>query len=428
VPPPAPAPVAIPAATDVDASVLAAGGVEDDRESLEAGDRVVLIVEDDVDFARTVLGIARERGFKGVVALRGDTGFALARDLRPDAIVLDLELPVLDGSALLDHLKRDPETRHIPVHIVSATDGRQRALRAGAVAFLEKPATKEQIEETFSGLANFVDRDVKRLLVVEDDETQRSSIVELIGPGEDVEITAVGSSAEAVAELERREYDCMVLDLKLPDRSGFTLLEEIKQDERFRNVPIIVYTGKELTKREETSLRRYAETIIVKDVSSPERLLDETSLFLHRVESRLPSEKRRMLEQLHSADAVLQGKKVLVADDDVRNVFALASALESNGMEVLFAENGREAIELLRSSPDVDLVVMDLMMPEVDGYEAMRTIRSEPAWERLPIIALTAKAMKGEREKSIEAGASDYVTKPVDTDQLLSLIRVWLYG
>jgi CheY-like chemotaxis protein len=218
-----------------------------------------------------------------------------------------------------------------------------------------------------------------------------------------------------------------VLDLKLPDRSGFSLLEEVKKDRRFRDLPIIVYTGKELTKREETRLRRYAETIIVKDVRSPERLLDETSLFLHRVESRLPSEKRRMLEQLHSADAVFQGKRVLIADDDVRNVFALTSVLESNGMQVLFAENGREAMELLRSSPDVDLVLMDLMMPELDGYEAMRQIRAHPEWERLPIIALTAKAMKGDREKSIEAGASDYVTKPVDTDQLLSLIRVWLY-
>jgi CheY-like chemotaxis protein/signal transduction histidine kinase/HAMP domain-containing protein len=408
-------------------SALATSGIEDDRAELQPGDRVVLIVEDDLDFARTVLDIARERGFKGLVAARGDTGFALARRLRPDAIVLDLELPVLDGTALLDHLKRDPETRHIPVHIVSAADGRQRALRAGAVAFLEKPATKEQLEETFSGLASFIERGVKRLLVVEDDETQRSSIVELIGPGEDVEISAVGSSAEAVAALEQRDYDCMVLDLKLPDRSGFSLLEEVKKDPRFRDLPIIVYTGKELTKREETRLRRYAETIIVKDVRSPERLLDETSLFLHRVESRLPSEKRRMLEQLHSADAVFQGKRVLIADDDVRNVYALTSVLESNGMEVLFAENGREAMELLRSHPEVDLVLMDLMMPELDGYEAMRVIRAQPGWERLPIIALTAKAMKGDREKSIEAGASDYVTKPVDTDQLLSLIRVWLY-
>jgi signal transduction histidine kinase/CheY-like chemotaxis protein/HAMP domain-containing protein len=402
--------------------------VDDDRDSLQPGDRVVLIVEDDVDFAETVLGIARERGFKGLVALSGDAGFALARKLRPDAIVLDLELPVEDGTGLLDHLKHDAETRHIPVHIVSAGSGRQRALRAGAVAFLEKPATREQLEETFSVLASFIDRGVRRLLVVEDDETQRSSIVELIGPGEDVEITAVGSSAEAVAELERRIYDCMVLDLTLPDRSGFVLLEQVKSDRRFRDVPIIVYTGRELTKREETRLRRYAETIIVKDASSPERLLDETSLFLHRVESRLPSEKRRILEQLHGADAVFQGKKVLIADDDVRNVFALTSVLESGGMEVLFAENGREAMELLNANPDVDLVLMDLMMPELDGYEAMRAIRVQPGWERLPVIALTAKAMKGDREKSIQAGASDYVTKPVDTEQLLSLIRVWLYG
>jgi HAMP domain-containing protein/CheY-like chemotaxis protein/signal transduction histidine kinase len=433
--PETPTPILAPDEQDADlpfpeldtATLLHQSDVDDDRETLEPGDRVVLIVEDDPAFAETVLGVARERGFKGVVALRGDTGLALAQEYRPDAIVLDLQLSGIDGVTLLDNLKRDPETRHIPVHIVSAEDGRQRALRAGAVAFLRKPATIEELEEAFSGLAGFIDRGVKRLLVVEDDETQRSSIVELIGSGDDVEITAVASGEEALSELEQREYDCMVLDLKLPGRSGYALLEEVKRDDRFRDVPIIVYTGKELTKREETQLRRYAETIIVKDVSSPERLLDETSLFLHRVESRLPSEKRRMLEQLHGSEAVFEGKKVLIADDDVRNVFALASVLESHGMEVLFADNGREALEVLDANPDVDLVLMDIMMPELDGYETTRAVRKRPDFERLPIIALTAKAMKGDREKSIEAGASDYVTKPVDTDQLLSLIRVWLY-
>jgi CheY-like chemotaxis protein len=245
--------------------------------------------------------------------------------------------------------------------------------------------------------------------------------------GGDVEIEGVGSAEDALKVLAERTPDCVVLDLKLPDKSGFQLLEQVKQDERWRDLPIIIYTGKELTKREETRLRRYAETIVLKDASSPERLLDETSLFLHRVESRLPQEKRRMLEQLHSAEAVFQGRRVLVVDDDVRNVFALTSVLEGHGMHVRFAENGKEALDALREDGDVDLVLMDIMMPELDGYETTRAVRELPEYEKLPIIALTAKAMKGDREKAIAAGASDYITKPVDTDQLLSLMRVWLY-
>ncbi len=415
-------------AFEVDPSLLLQSEVEDDRADIAPGDRVVLIVEDDADFARTVLGIARERGFKGLVALRGDSGLALAHELKPDAIILDLQLPVIDGTALLEQLKNHPDTRHIPVHIVSSGDGRHDALRAGAVAFLEKPVTKEGLDEVFGEISSFIDRGAKRLLVVEDDEQQRNTVVELIGGGDDdVQITAVGSSEEALEQLAKQRFDCMVLDLKLPEKTGFALLEQVKQDERNRGLPIIIYTGKDLTRREETRLRRYAETIIVKDASSPERLLDETSLFLHRVEAKLPAEKRRMLEQLHSAEAVFQGKKVLIVDDDVRNVFALASVLEAHGMEVVFAENGREGVETLKVNPDVDLVLMDVMMPELDGYETTQTIRSMPGFERLPIISLTAKAMKGDREKSIAAGASDYITKPVDTDQLLSLLRVWLY-
>jgi HAMP domain-containing protein/signal transduction histidine kinase/CheY-like chemotaxis protein len=412
---------------ETDPSLLLPSEVGDDRETLDTGDRVVLIVEDDAEFAGTLLEIARERGFKGLVALRGDTGLALAREYRPDAILLDMQLPVVDGWELLDRLKRSPDTRHIPVHIVSGTDGRQNALRAGAVAFMEKPATKERLDEAFAEIASFIERGVKRLLVVEDDETQRDSIVELIGSEDDVEITAVGSSEEALAKLDETHFDCVVLDLKLPQKTGFALLEQVKKDARFHDVPIIIYTGKELTRREETTLKRYAQSIIVKDASSPERLLAETSLFLHRVEARLPASKRRMLEQLHSAEAVFEGKRVLIVDDDVRNVFALTSVLESYGMEVVYAENGKEALELLKNDPRVDLVLMDIMMPELDGYETMKAIRGQEGFAELPIIALTAKAMKGDREKSIDAGASDYVTKPVVTDQLLSLMRVWLY-
>jgi HAMP domain-containing protein/CheY-like chemotaxis protein/signal transduction histidine kinase len=414
---------------DFDPELLLKSEIEDDRHTIEEGDRVVLIVEDDVDFARTELELARRRGFKGVVATRGDFAVALAHEYHPDAIILDVKLPVQDGWQVLEHLKRNSVTRHIPVHIVSgAVDERhsQHALRSGAVAVLVKPVGKEELEDAFARIAEFHDR-VRSLLVVDDDEAQRKAVTELIGAGDDVEIVGAGSSEEALELLEQRRFDCMVLDLKLPKMSGFTLLEKVKSDDRFHTLPVIVYTGRELTRREETRLKKYAETIIVKDVRSPERLLDETALFLHRVEAKLPEEKRRMLEQLHSADSVLQGRKVLIADDDVRNVFALASVLERHGVEVLFAENGHEAIAALEANPGVDLVLMDIMMPELDGYEATRRIRADARFAKLPIISLTAKAMKGDREKSIESGASDYITKPVETDQLLSLMRVWLY-
>jgi CheY-like chemotaxis protein len=304
----------------------------------------------------------------------------------------------------------------------------QPALLAGAAAFTQKPASLEALGNVFVGIESFIDRDVRRLLVVDDDETQREAIIELVGGDGDVEIVAVGSSEEALSALDSEQpFDCMVLDLKLPKMTGFDLLEKVKREEGMHPLPVIVYTSQQLTRREETKLKRYAETIVVKDARSPERLLDETSLFLHRVESRLPDSKRRMLEQLHDADAMFLGKKVLIVDDDVRNVFALTSALEANGMEVLFAENGREGIELLAAHPDVDLVLMDVMMPELDGYETTQAIRQLPDFERLPVIALTAKAMKGDRERSIAAGASDYIAKPIDVDQLLSLMRVWLY-
>jgi HAMP domain-containing protein/CheY-like chemotaxis protein/GAF domain-containing protein len=415
-------------APELDPALLLPSDVRDDRDEIQEGDRVVLIVEDDPELAGTELDVARDRGFKGLVALRGDSGLALAHEFKPDAIILDMKLPVMDGWTVLDHLKHHPETRHIPVHIVSAGEGRHNALRAGAVAFLEKPISKEGLEETFGEIRSFIDRDVRRLLLVEDDESQRNSVVQLIGSGDDVEATGVSSSEEALEALEHRRYDCIVLDLKLPEMGGFDFLERIKGDERFSSIPVIVYTGKQLTRSEETKLRKFSDAIVIKDASSPERLLDETSLFLHRVERKLPAAKRRMLEQLHSAEEVFKDKRILIVDDDVRNVFALTSVLEANGMEVLYAENGKEAIEALHRDSGVHLMLMDIMMPELDGYEATRAIRSEEQFRQLPIIALTAKAMKGDREKAIAAGASDYIAKPVDTDQLLSLMRVWLYG
>jgi CheY-like chemotaxis protein len=347
---------------------------------------------------------------------------ALAHEYAPDAVVLAGP----ETASLLDQLKRHPRTRHVPVHVVGEAAARGEALRAGAAGFTEAPAGTEEIRAAFQGLAGFLDRPVRRLLVVEDDETQRNAVGELVA-GEDVEVTAVGTSEAALAELDKGAFDCIVLDLKLPKMTGFELLERLKSDDELRDVPVIIHTGKALTRRDETKLKRYAESIVVKDAGSPERLLDETSLFLHRPESALPVENRRMLEQLHQADEVLQGKKVLIVDDDVRNVFALTSALEARGMTIVFGENGREGIARLQENPDVDLVLMDIMMPEMDGYETTRAIREMPEHTRLPIISLTAKAMKGDREKSVAAGASDYITKPVDMEQLMSLMRVWLY-
>jgi HAMP domain-containing protein/CheY-like chemotaxis protein/signal transduction histidine kinase len=402
-------------------------GFDDDRENIEPGDRVVLIVEDDQNFSKILLDMAREKGFKGLVANDGDAGLQIAHSFHPDAITLDIDMPGVDGWSVLDRLKHHPETRHIPVHIITGIHERQQGLKAGAIAYLEKPVSADALDDSFNKISQFIDQPVKRLLVVEDDDAQRKSMVELIAH-EDVEITAVASAEEALEKLTETKFDCMVLDLGLSGGTdGFQLLETVKSDPAMAELPIIIYTGKELSQAEDTRLRKFAETIIVKDVKSPERLLDETALFLHRVEARLPEQKRRMLERLHNTDAVFAGKHILIVDDDVRNIFSLTSVLEEHGMNVSFAENGRDAIAKLDETEGIDLVLMDVMMPEMDGYETTRAIRERQQFRGLPIIALTAKAMKGDREKCIAAGASDYITKPVDTEQLLSLMRVWLY-
>jgi CheY-like chemotaxis protein len=388
----------------------------------------VLVIENDQNFAKVLLDMARDKGYKGVVELDGEAGLKAAREVRPDAITLDIDMPGMDGLEVLDRLKRDPETRHVPVHIISGMEQKREGLKAGAIAFLAKPVSKEALDTAFARISSFIDTVPKKLLVVEDNEAQRQSIVELIAH-DDVEITAVASADEARNKLQEKHFDCMVLDLGLANdgMSGFDLLEKVKSDPENHDLPIIIYTGKDLSPADETKVKKYAETIIVKDVKSPERLLDETALFLHRVEARLPEQKRKMLEHLHDADSVVAGKKVLVVDDDVRNIFSLTSMLEDHGMVVRFAENGKQAIEQLGKDPDVDVILMDVMMPEMDGYETTKAIRAMDQFKALPIIALTAKAMKGDREKCIAAGASDYITKPVDTDQLLSLLRVWLY-
>jgi CheY-like chemotaxis protein/HAMP domain-containing protein len=401
--------------------------IEDDHETIEPGDRTVLIIENDANFAGILLGMAREKHFKGIVTLDGDSGLAAAQEYRPDAITLDIDMPGVDGWKVLERLKHNPHTRHIPVHIISGIERRQQGLKAGAMAYLAKPVSKEALEEAFARISRFIADVPKHLLVVEDDATQRDAIVELIAH-EDVDITAVDSAESALEQMSSgKHYDCVVLDLGLRDMSGFDFLEKVKSNPAMSDLPIIVYTGKQLTPPEETQVKKYAETIIVKDVKSPERLLDETALFLHRVEAKLPETKRKMLEQLHDSDSVIAGKHVLIVDDDVRNIFSLTSVLEDHGMDVRFTENGKDAIAALEEDPDVDVVLMDVMMPEMDGYETMRAIRASPRFKSLPIIALTAKAMKGDREKCIAAGASDYIMKPVDTEQLISLLRVWLY-
>jgi CheY-like chemotaxis protein len=412
---------------DMDPAALAVSEVNDDRNDIQTGDKVLLIIEDDVDFARILLDMAREKGFKGIVALRGDTGLALARRFKPDAITLDISLPIIDGWTVLDRLKHDPKTRHIPVHLISAADeAKARGLRQGALAFLKKPVTRDALSEALQSVRGFIERRVKNLLVVEDDDVQRQSIVALIGNG-DVQTTAVATGEAAIAALKDNHFDCMVLDLGLPDMPGLELIETIKKELGLDNLPIVVYTGRDLTPEEEIELKRGTEAIIVKSVRSMEHLLDETALFLHRVEANLPQQKRQMLTQAQQTDPIFAGKKVLVIDDDIRNIFAITSVLERHKMDVAYAENGKKGIELLKATPGIDAVLMDVMMPEMDGYETTREIRSMPRFANLPIIALTAKAMKGDREKCIEAGASEYIPKPVDPDQLMSLLRVWLY-
>jgi len=400
--------------------------IADDRDDIEEGDSVLLIIDDDPHYARVLLGLARDRGFKGIVADRGQTGLSLARKHLPTAITLDVFLPDMLGWTVLSNLKLDPATRHIPVQMLSVEEERQHGLSHGALSYLVKPATTEDLEHALDRIKTYVAPHVKRLLVVEDNHIERQSIVELLAH-DDIEITGVGTARDALHALLDRVFDCCVLDLRLPDMSGFELLERIQAEPALRDVPIVVYTGKELTPPEEGRLRAAAKSIVLKDVQSPERLFDETALFLHRVVADLPEPKRKLLDRLHGSNEVLRGRKVLVVDDDARNIFALTSVLENQDMEVVGATNGRQAIEIVENSPDLSIVLMDIMMPEMDGYETMRSIRGDPKFRTLPILALTAKAMKGDREKCLRAGASDYIAKPVNTEQLLSLMRVWLY-
>ncbi|WP_323143517.1 hybrid sensor histidine kinase/response regulator [Massilia phyllosphaerae] len=412
--------------TDVSTGVIEYATLLDDRGLIAPGDPSVLIVEDDERFAKTLLDFAREKNFKGIVTYRGDSALSLARDYLPSAILLDIDLPDIDGLTVLDRLKRDPSTRHIPVHVLSALRERERALRQGAISYINKPVSREALQEEFKRIQKFLMGGKRSLLVVEDDMAQRESIVSLIGDA-DVHIVTVETGAAAMTALSEHQFDCMVLDLTLPDISGFDLLDQIGKLPQLRDLPIVIYTAKELSRKDVTKLKRYAKTIVVKDARSPERLLDETALFLHRSQASLPDAQRKMLEEIHALDGGLAGRKVLIVDDDLRNIFALSSLLERQQMQVLFAENGRDGIEVLEKDPTIEIVLMDIMMPEMDGYDTMRAIRRIPKFKSLPIITLTAKAMKGDRDKCIAAGASDYITKPVDVAQLLSMMRVWLH-
>ncbi len=419
------APIVLPPALPV-LPVAREESIPDDRNSIASGDLTLLIVEDDPHYARILLGLARDKGFKGIVALRGAQALTLARQYEPTAITLDIFLPDMLGWTVLNNLKLDPRTRHIPVQIISLEGERQHGLSHGAFNYLIKPVTTEVLEQCFDKIKAFATPHTKRLLVVEDNLVERESVVELLGHT-DLEIMAVGTGAEAMSALLDRPFDCCVLDLRLPDMTGFELLEKIQGETALRDVPIVVFTGKDLSTDEESQLKTMAKSVVLKDVQSPERLFDETALFLHRVVTDLPESKQKMLERLHNSNETLHHRKVLVVDDDARNIFALATLLENHDMEVITATNGRQAIDLIQNTEDLSVVLMDIMMPEMDGYQTMREIRKDPRFRALPILALTAKAMKGDREKCLEAGASDYIAKPVNTEQLLSLLRVWLY-
>jgi HAMP domain-containing protein/CheY-like chemotaxis protein/signal transduction histidine kinase len=400
--------------------------IPDDRLEIQPGDVILLIVEDDPHYARIMIELARHSGFKTLLAMRGDAALELAKQYQPTAVSLDVFLPDMLGWNVLSQLKQNPLTRHIPVQIITLDEDRQHGLARGAYSFIIKPTTPEGITDALARIKEFAKPRRKRLLVVEDNKAEQMSIGELLGH-DDIEIVSAGSGGEALAALRNQPCDCVVLDLRLPDMSGFEVLELMRCDAALADVPVVVFTGRELSAEEDAQLHTMARSIVVKGVESPERLLDETALFLHRVITDLPSEKQRMLERLNSSDEDLVGRKVLLVDDDSRNIFALSSVLERRGMQVLTSTTGSEAIELIESTPDLAIVLMDIMMPEMDGYQTIEKIRKSPAYRRLPIIALTAKAMKGDREKCLEAGASDYLAKPVNTEQLLSSLRMWLH-
>ena len=399
--------------------------IPDDRQDIRPGDLSLLIVEDDPHYARILAGLAREQGFKVLIASRGAEAVGLTRQYVPTAVSLDVFLPDMLGWNVLGQLKQNPATRHIPVQIVTADENRQHGLSRGAFSFLTKPANAHDLENELARIRHYAGRERKRLLIVEDNPAELLGIRTLLGH-DDIEIRSAGTGKECLDAIRAEPFDCIVLDLRLPDVSGLDVLRKMAAESGLSDIPVVVFTGRELSAEEDMLLHSMARSIVVKDVKSPERLLDETALFLHRVVANLPEDKQRMLQRLYNTDEPLADHKVLLVDDDARNVFALSSVLERRGMKVFTATTGLEAIELMQKTPQLAIVLMDIMMPGMDGYQAISAIRKNPQHRRLPIIALTAKAMKGDREKCLEAGASDYLAKPVDTEQLLSTLRNWL--
>ncbi len=400
--------------------------VPDDLDLIQDGDQTILIIEDDPEFAKILVNQCHKKGFKCLTSGTGENGIWLAREFAPSAIILDIKLPGIDGWEVLDRIKKDPQTRHIPVHMMSASEETIEAYQKGAIGFLTKPVSADDLQSAFGKIGGFIDKRMKKLLIVEDDAQMRKTI-QMVIKGADLSISEVSTGQECLKEISENSYDCVILDLGLPDMDGFGLLKKIEELKLESLPPIIVYTGRELSKEQNTELQKYTKSIIIKGVKSEERLLDETALFLHRVVDDLNEKQKKMLKKLHNGENLFQEKKVLVVDDDMRNIFALTRIFEEKGMEVIKAENGRKAIEMLMANPDTNIVLMDIMMPEMDGYESMKEIRKLSEYTELPIIALTAKAMKEDKQKCLDAGASDYITKPVDVPKLLSLMRVWLY-
>ena len=400
--------------------------VADDINNIFENDKVVLIIEDDYNFASVLLNLAHDHDFKAIIALDGETGLHLADYHKPKAIILDIGLPGMDGYEVMKRLKQNHKTRHIPVHFISAVDSDIKAFEMGAIGFLTKPVEKEEIDNVFDKIEDIISKPIKKLIIVEDEEITRKSIINLM-KSDNIAITDVDTGKKAYDKVVAEDFDCMILDLGLEDMTGFELLDRFEKDKVATGLPIVIYTGRELTHKENDKLKKFSQSIILKGTRSFERLLAETTLFLHQVESKLPEDKKKMLEKVHGKDDVLKDKTILVVDDDMRNIFAISSLLESYEVNVIVGKNGKEGIKKLKGTEGIDLILMDIMMPEMDGYEAMKRIRKEKKYESLPIIALTAKAMKEDREKCIAAGANDYLSKPVEKDKLLSLLRVWLY-
>ena len=399
--------------------------VRDDREKLARGVRTLLVVEDDESFAQILYDMAHELGFQCLIASTAEDALTTARQFTPNAVLLDVGLPDNSGLSVLDRLKRDSRTRHIPVHVVSASDYSATALSMGAVGYMLKPVKRDDLKGALKQIEARIEGGMRHVLIVEDDEVQRESLIKLLGSSV-VDAVAVGTASACLEKLKETTFDCMVLDLTLPDATGFALLETLSKEDTYSFPPVIVYTGRDLSSDEEQRLRRYSKSIIIKGAKSPERLLDEVTLFLHQVVAELPQEQQNMLKQAHNRDAVMEGRRILIVEDDVRNVYSLTNILEPRGATIEIARNGREALEALQRNSSIDMVLMDVMMPEMDGLTATREIRKRPEWKKLPIIMLTAKAMKNDQERCLEAGANDYMAKPLDVEKLLSLVRVWM--